>query len=259
MVDSPVLESVKVSVEGAVARITLDRPQRRNALDVKTLLELETAARFLDGQADVRVVHLSGNGPCFAAGADLKELTHELDAAPQPILCDAGRRASEAIAQMRALTIASVHGYCVGGGVVLAAACDFRIAARDAIFWIPELELGIPLAWGGVPRLLRELGPAVTKDLVLTCRKVKATDLPAGFLYEVCDLDMLGSAADALAEVLRTRPQFSAELSKRHINRLSEQISSTADSEFEAYAFMTALQDSAVRQAIDAYANRFSS
>ena len=73
---------------------------------------------------------------------------------------------------MRALTIARIQGWCVGGGLVLAAACDLRLAADTARFSIPEVDLGIPLAWGGIPRLVREIGPALTKELVLTCPRL---------------------------------------------------------------------------------------
>jgi enoyl-CoA hydratase/carnithine racemase len=71
---------------------------------------------------------------------------------------------ADALEAMRALSIAAIHGWCVGGGLVLAAACDLRIAAEDARFSIPEVDLGIPLAWGGIPRLVREIGPALTKE-----------------------------------------------------------------------------------------------
>src|SRR5258707_437093 len=82
-----------------------------------------------------------------------------------------GLRMADAVETLRAVTVAQIHGYAVGGGVVLAAACDLRVAADDAVFSIPEIELGIPLAWGGIPRLVREIGPALTKELVMTCRR----------------------------------------------------------------------------------------
>jgi enoyl-CoA hydratase/carnithine racemase len=71
---------------------------------------------------------------------------------------DQGRRMAKAIEEMRAVTIAKMHGWCVGGGLVLAAVCDLRIAAESARFSIPEVDIGIPLAWGAIPRLVREIG-----------------------------------------------------------------------------------------------------
>ena len=99
---------------------------------------------------------------------------------------DLGRIMAEAVTDMRALTVVGVHGRCVGGGVVLAAACDLRVAADDAVFSIPEVELGIPLAWAGIPRLVREIGPALTKELVLTCRPFSPAEAAAfGFVNRV--------------------------------------------------------------------------
>ena len=95
-----------------------------------------------------------------------------------------GLRMADAIESMRAVTIAQVHGYAVGGGVVLVAACDLRVAADDAVFSIPEIELGIPLAWGGIPRLVREIGPALTKELVMTCRRFTPAEAKAAGLPE---------------------------------------------------------------------------
>ena len=86
---------------------------------------------------------------------------------------------ADAIEQMRATTIVRLHGHIVGGGVVLASACDMRVAAEDARFSIPEIELGIPLAWGGIPRLVREIGPAMTKELVMTCRPFTSQEAKA--------------------------------------------------------------------------------
>ena len=87
-----------------------------------------------------------------------------------------GRAMAESIGGMRALTIAAVQGHCIGGGVVLAAACDLRVAGDDARFKIPEVDMGIPLFWTGIPLLTRELGPALTKELVLTGRTFDAAE-----------------------------------------------------------------------------------
>ena len=124
---------------------------------------------------------MRGNGRAFTAGADLAAFTDGggVDRAGT----DAGRVMAEAITAMQAVTVAAIHGHCVGGGVVLAATCDLRVAAEDVRFVIPEVDLGIPLAWGGIPRLVREVGPAATRDLVMTCRPFGAAEAQAlGFV-----------------------------------------------------------------------------
>ena len=175
---------IAVNVDGPRGDITLNRPAKLNPLSTTTLNELVSAARYLDTMAEVKVVVVAGNGRAFSAGADLASFTAaESSAAVARDAADAGRRMAEAIEAMRAVTVARIHGHCVGGGVVLASACDLRIAADDTRFSIPEVDLGIPLAWGGIPRLVREIGPARTKELVMTCRPFGAAEaLAAGFL-----------------------------------------------------------------------------
>src|SRR4030095_2456148 len=94
-----------------------------------------------------------------------------------------GLRMSDALEQMRAVTIAQRTGARGGGGVVLVAAVDLRVVAEGTVLSIPEIDLGIPLAWGGIPRLVREIGPALTKELVITCRPFTSQEAKAiGFI-----------------------------------------------------------------------------
>ncbi len=162
--------TLEVAVEGPVGALWLNRPKRLNALSGEVLRELAAAARWFDTQSGVRVVVVGGRGRAFSAGADLDGFPSAADAGVREA-ADLGRLMAEALEGMRALTIARIQGWCVGGGLVLAAACDLRIAAESARFSIPEIDLGIPLAWGGIPRLVREIGPALTKELVITCRE----------------------------------------------------------------------------------------
>ena len=165
--------TLEVSVDGPIGRLWLNRPQRLNALSLETLTELAAAARWFDEQEAVRVVVVGGHGRAFSAGADLDGFPVAADARVRQA-ADAGRLMAEALEAMRAVTVAAIQGWCVGGGLVLAAACDLRVATDTARFSIPEIDLGIPLAWGGIPRLVREIGPALTKELVITCREFYA-------------------------------------------------------------------------------------
>src|SRR4029453_6865374 len=119
---------------------------------------------------ELRVVVVRGEGRSFSAGFDLDDFAGQaMEMSPRQTAA-LGRIAAEALTDVRPLTIGAIHGHCVGGGVVLAAACDLRLAADDARFSIPEVDLGIPLAWGGIPRLVRERGPATPNDPPLRCR-----------------------------------------------------------------------------------------
>ena len=140
--------TLEVKVEGSIGSLWLNRPERLNALSTNVLQELAEAARWFDQQKDVRVVVVGGRGRAFSAGADLDGFPALGDSGVREA-ADAGRIMADALEGMRALTIARIQGWCVGGGLVLAAACDLRVATRSARFSIPEIDLGIPLAWGG--------------------------------------------------------------------------------------------------------------
>ena len=170
--------TIETRVSGARGDLVLNRPEKLNALDQRALLELVDAARWFDRQPEVKVVVVSGNGRSFSAGADVSGFAAEDSCAGAAAGRGriAGRRMAEAIEAMGAVTVARIHGHCIGGAVVLAAACDLRVACDSAVFSIPEVDLGIPLAWGGIPRLVREIGPAMTRELVLTCRRFSAAE-----------------------------------------------------------------------------------
>ena len=159
---------------------------------------------------------------------------------------------AEAVGAIPAITIVAIHGHCVGGALVLAAACDLRIAARETRFSIPEVDFGIPLAWGGIPRLVRELGPALTKELVLTCRAFSATEAQAArFLNRVVAEDDLDSEVEALAASLASKPGLLIRHTKQLVDALVEAAYSTGQSFRDAAITAAALSDdesSAARQ-----------
>ena len=162
---------------------------------------------------------------------------------------DLGRLAAEALTDVRPLTVAAIHGHCVGGGLVLAAACDIRVAADDARFSIPEVDLGIPLAWGGIPRLVRELGPAITKELVLTCRPFGADEaLALRFLNRVVPADDVVATADALAAELASKPAFSLRATKTHVNAVMDDIAGVGRNANDADTLVAALLDAESRE-----------
>ena len=246
---------IAVNVDGPRGDITLNRPAKLNPLSTTTLNELVSAARYLDTLAEVKVVVVAGNGRAFSAGADLASFTTaESSAAVARDAADAGRRMAEAIEAMRAVTIAKIHGHCVGGGVVLASACDLRIAADDTRFSIPEVDLGIPLAWGGIPRLVREIGPARTKELVMTCRPFGAAEaLAAGFLNRTVPASDLAAAVDELVGQLAGKSALTLTATKRHTNAVTESMVGTVRAWNDADSLVTALRDPESRAAGAAY------
>jgi enoyl-CoA hydratase/carnithine racemase len=251
-------QHVRVSVDAPLGRIELNRPDKRNALSPAVLVALAEAARELDGHRDVTAVVVAGAGESFCAGADLAAFTTEPNADPRA-RADLGRQMAEAITNMRAVTVAAIHGRCVGGGVVLAAACDMRVAAPSAVFSIPELDLGIPLAWGGVPRLTRELGPAIAKELIMTCRPFDAGEAHAlRFVNRLADDP--DAAATELARDLATRSAATLAITKSAVNAAAEALVPTSGAGTDADLLASTLGDeesAAVRQRyLDALAAR---
>lgn len=249
------LREIEVTVDGHRADIALNRPAKLNPLSTTTLNELAYAASDLDAVAGVKIAVISGRGRAFSAGADLGSLVSAADSSDaMREAADAGRRMAEAIEAMTAVTVARIHGHCIGGAVVLAAACDLRIAADGTSFSIPEVDLGIPLSWGGIPRLVREIGPARTKELVMTCRRFDAAEaLAMGFLNRVVGVSGLEAAVDELVGRLAGKSAHTLTTTKRHTNAVSEGMVGTARTWNDADSLVAALHDPESRGAGAAY------
>lgn len=246
-------ETLETSIDGAIGTITLNRPERLNALSLQLGEDLIAAAHWFDQQAAVKVVIIRGNGRAFCAGADLQGF-------PRPgqdglrDAADTGRRMADAMENMRAVTIAQLHGWCVGGGLVLAANCDLRVAASSTRFSIPEVDLGIPLAWGGIPRLVREIGPALTKELVITCREFDAEEARAsGFLNRVVAADELEASVAELAACVASKPAIPVFATKRHTNAVTAQMVGLDRAWSDADSLVAALYDPECSAAREAY------
>ena len=247
-------ETLEVQVDGALGHLTLNRPQRLNALSRQTLQDLASAARWFDTQRDVRVVVVSGAGRSFSAGFDLNDFSQPDPNYSTRDVADIGRLMAEAVTDMNALTIAAVHGHCVGGGLVLAASCDLRIAGKSARFSIPEVDLGIPLAWGGIPRLVREIGPAATKELVLTCRPFGPDEAKSlGFLNSIVDDNDVLTAAHELAVSLTAKPAYALRTTKQQVNAVTEEMIGTRRNAADADALAFATYDKESRDASARY------
>lgn len=250
-------EFLELDGSAPVGRLTLNRPDRLNALGREALEELIEAAAWFDQRTEVKVVLVGGAGRSFCAGFDLNEFLASADPAETRETADRGRVMADAIAGMRALTIAAIHGHCVGGGLVLAAACDLRLADSDTVFSIPEVDLGIPFAWGGIPRLVREIGPALTKELVLTCRPFGAEEArAAGFLNRVTAPDELGREAEEMARTLASKSRLTLTSTKRQVNAVMDAIAPTQSAMADADALLSATRDPESKRAGESYLER---
>ncbi|HEU4758492.1 MAG TPA: enoyl-CoA hydratase/isomerase family protein [Dehalococcoidia bacterium] len=169
-------ETLIVQRGGPVMTVRLNRPDKRNAINRQMHLDLQALCRELADDFGTRVVVLAGEGKAFSAGADTSEWGQPGPANDLAMrhISGIGSRTATAIESLDQITIAAVHGFAVGGAVVLACACDLRVAGESAWFSIPEVELGIPLSWHALPRLAREVGPARALELTVLCDRFSA-------------------------------------------------------------------------------------
>ena len=195
--------SVDVARDGAVAVVTIDRPDALNALNVETLTELRDRLRQLADDAGSRAVVLTGAGErAFVAGADIKYMSG-LEPRQAKEWGALGHEAGRLLEEMPKPTIAAINGFALGGGCELALACDLRYASARAKLGQPEINLGIVPGWGGTQRLARVCGVGVAKDLIFSGRTIEAEEaLRVGLVHELADpvLERALEVAHGLAE-----------------------------------------------------------
>lgn len=227
-------ETLILELEGAIARVWLNRPEQHNPLNARTLEELIDVFDELQRHAETLVVILGGRGPSFSAGADRKDPPGRLQdsgasARTRRYTSQLGRRTLQAIERAEAITIARLHGHVIGGAVLVALACDLRVAAQSASFKIPEVDLGVPLTWGGTPRLACEVGIARAKELILLCDRFDAGSAERyGLINRVVPDDALDAAVDDWARRLGAKPTWAVHMTK---------------SQFRAYGHTSVLGD----------------
>ncbi|MGB5703599.1 MAG: enoyl-CoA hydratase/isomerase family protein [Polyangiales bacterium] len=235
------MSGLTVSSADGVARVVFDRPDVLNALSPSVLTELVDACAEIARDDGIKVVRFEGSGNAFSAGADLPAFVALLGGPDAHSIADLGRRATNAIAELPQITIAGIRGHCVGGGLVLAAACDVRIAANDARFMIPELDAGIPLGWGGMAWVVRLVGESLAADLVLSCRPFGADEaLQAGLISRVLPP---GQLEDELRSFERSVVAKATKVLRVTKRQLLEIRSGTFDARSDAEALLEALKD----------------
>jgi enoyl-CoA hydratase len=207
---------VRLDKDGqGIARVTLDRPAARNALNLAMCGELRAAFVELDRDPEVHVVLLAANGPVFCAGADLKERQGK-DESWVRQRREASFAAYEAIEKCRKPVVAVIQGPAVGSAGEIAMSCDFAIASTKASFRFPEPQWGTV---GATQRLQRVIGKARAKELLFTGREMPVAEAYAlGLVARVVEPDALAATAQAIAETIAKAPALAIELTKQAID-----------------------------------------
>ncbi len=215
--------TLSLRFSGALAGLALNRAAQRNAMSTELMQEMITCAGELAARDDIDVVIVTGAGQCFSAGADLKDpqrwANDAVTLTQRRAAAALGLRMARAWEDLPQITIAAIEGYAIGGGLALAVALDWRVAARNAFVSLPEIALGIPLTWGTMPRLVNLVGPARAKRLAILCERVAAPEaLRMGLIDELCAPGKALAAARALAARVLAMPRHAVRMSKEACN-----------------------------------------
>ena len=222
-------DNVRLDREGALATVTLNRPERRNSLSDAMLTDLGRVVTELRDDASTRVVILTGAPPVFSAGADAglkssmsaEERRHAM-ASRKSQFRRLFERVNTMLEGLEQITVCAVNGHAVGGGWGLTLACDFRIAAAEAQFWIPEVDLGVPLGVASTTRFVRLVGPARAKEIILECRRYSAEEARSlGLVNRVVPANDLMKHSREFAQVLLAKPFRPLAEMKARINAIA--------------------------------------
>lgn len=204
----------------SVAWIVINRPDKRNALNRATRLEMARALEDAQSDSGIRVLILSGAGDkSFISGSDLTELANFTPLEMGRFMATLGQRFYTRFEQLEKPVIAMINGLCLGAGLELALACDIRIASESARFGQPEILIGIIPGGGGTQRLSRLVGIGKAKELILTGKMIDASEaLRIGLVNQVTPADQLQETVESLAQAISKQSPLTVEWAKRAIN-----------------------------------------
>ena len=203
---------------GAVRVIKINNPEALNALNTAILKELDAAFTEVAEDNGILAVVLTGEGRAFVAGADISEMKSK-NAIEGEIFGKLGASVFRKIELLPKPVIAAVNGFALGGGCELSMACDIRIASTKALFGQPEVGLGITPGFGGTQRLARLVSPGIAKELIYSCRNVKADEaLKIGLVNSVVEPEQLMETAVSMAQTICKKAPLAVSYAKKAIN-----------------------------------------
>lgn len=243
------MDLVRIETEGRIATVSFDTGSKANALSQKLMRELTEAARCFHGDPEISAVILTGRADNFTLGADLKDPegvdVRKLGYSERRIRLRNGPDMCAAWEQVDALTICAIEGWCVGGGAALSAFCDLRVASLEATFYVPEVERGMNMSWGSIPRFVALVGPARTKRIAGLCEKIGAETALSWGLYD--HLAQPGSALAKAREIAASAaklPPTALKMVKQDVNVAALALAqATAHRDLEAFALMQQTDD----------------
>jgi enoyl-CoA hydratase len=235
-----------------VATITINRPKALNALNSAVLHGLELAVDSIAADPSVRVVILTGTGKAFVAGADIAQM-RDLDPNGARAFAALGHRVLDKLSNLRAIVIAAVNGFALGGGCELSLACDLVYASAKARFGQPEVNLGLMPGFGGTQRLARRIGPMRALELTTTARMVKADEAKAlGICLDVFEPDELMEKVSAIAAGIASKGPIAVRACKG-VQRLGLEAPLATGNGFEQDAFALLFASTDAKEGMTAF------
>lgn len=213
-------QKVLLQIEGMIGRITLNRPEKLNALDMEMLAQLQTAADTLESSSQVRVVILdSASDRAFCVGADIQAWTALSPLEMWSSWTRRGHQVFDRLAQLRQPVIALLPGFAFGGGLELALTADIRIATEQATFAMPEVKLATVPGWGATARLPRIIGRARAKQMIFSGAPIDAQRAERwGLVNEVVPASDLSAKANELTDQICRNAPISVQIAKQILN-----------------------------------------
>jgi enoyl-CoA hydratase/carnithine racemase len=207
---------VKLTINESIAYITLNRPDRLNAYNSEMLDELDSAIKTVLTNQTLKAVVIGSSSDSFCTGADLKEIAHR---SYRDVINLKSRRIFEELYHAPIISIAAVKGYAIAGGFELALACDFILAADNARFWLPEVDIGLIPAAGGVERLVQRVGQNLTKEIVICGRRLDTSEAQRlGLVTKTVVAAQLDDEMAALLKIIMAKPAWALQIAKISIN-----------------------------------------
>jgi len=212
-------ENVRAELNGNVAILTMNRPKALNALNDQTLDELDRLFAAIKDDEQVLGVIVTGEGRAFVAGADISQMSG-YGVKEGRLYSERAQTLFNKIEILEKPVIAAVNGFALGGGCELSMSCDIRIASENAIFGQPEANLGLIPCFGGTQRLTRLVGAGIAKELIYTCRQVKAQEAKEiGLANKVVPAEDLMKEARAMMDMILSKSPLAIGYCKVAINR----------------------------------------
>lgn len=250
-----VYKNIEIEKKGYIAKLTINRPQKLNAIDFATLEEISNALKDLERDPEVRVLVITGAGDkAFSAGFDLQTAS-DLTPAKALEISMKGNEVFSLLERFPKPVIAAINGYAFGGGCELALACDFRIMKRGAKIGLTEISLALIPGWGGTQRLPKIVGIAKAKEMIMLAKRIDADEADKIGLAKAVDAEKFEEEVMSLAKQLAEMPPISLKAAKYAIN-FGYELPADIGKVIEALAFGVVASTQDVVEGISAFFQR---